>query len=80
LSGPTKATAAARKAGRTDVAREPRSAFTVALADETIEDVALRVYGTVDESTSLWRANRDTLIHKDSPLAPGMLLRTPKIR
>jgi len=67
-------------AGRIGVARQPRSAFTVVHADETIEDVALRVYGTLDESDSLWRANRDALVRKDSPLSPGMLLRTPRVR
>jgi hypothetical protein len=67
-------------AGRRDVARQPRSAFTVVKADETIEDVALRVYGTLDGSDSLWRANRDALPGKDSPLSPGMLLRTPRVR
>jgi len=71
---------AARKAGGIRVAREPRSPFTVANADERIEDIALRVYGTIDESDSLWRANRDTLPRKDSPLSPGMLLRTPRVR
>jgi hypothetical protein len=77
LAGTTRAPAAARKEGKIEVTREPRSAFTVAKVDERIEDVALRVYGTIDESDSLWRANRDTLPRKDSPLLPGMLLRTP---
>jgi len=78
-TGPKSAAASASK-GRTDVAREPRSAFTVAKAGETIEDVALRVYGTIDQSDAVWRANRDSLPRRDSPLSPGMLLRTPKAR
>jgi hypothetical protein len=61
-------------------AREPRSAFTVVEADETIEDVALRVYGKAEKSERLWRANRDSLARKDSPLARGMVLRTPSLR
>jgi len=80
LTGPTTAPVAPSKARRTDVAREPRRAFTVAQAGETIEDVALRVYGTIDEADALWRANRDTLLRRDSPLSVGMLLRTPKAR
>jgi len=79
LTGPTRGPASAKK-GRTDCAREPRSAFTVAKAGETIEDVARRIYGTIDESVALWRANRDTLPSRDSPLSPGMLLRTPRVR
>jgi hypothetical protein len=42
--------------------------------------VALRVYGTADETDGLWRANRDALPRRDSPLSPGTLLRTPTIR
>jgi hypothetical protein len=57
----------------------PRSAFTVALPSETIEDVSGRVYGTAELADSLWRANRDTLPKRDSPLSAGMLLRTPRI-
>jgi hypothetical protein len=58
----------------------PRSAFTVALPSETIEDVSGRVYGTAEVADSLWRANRDTLPQHNSPLSGGMLLRTPRIQ
>ena len=34
----------------------------------------------LDEADSLWRANRDALPRRDSPLATGMVLRTPSIR
>jgi hypothetical protein len=70
-------------AGTTDgsaKAHQPSSAFTVARPDETIEDIALRVYGTTERVSSLWRANRDTLLRQDSPVSAGMLLRTPRIR
>jgi hypothetical protein len=69
-----------RTADKNEVARRPRSAFTVVAADETISDVALRVYGTTDEVDSLWQANRDSLPRKDSPISSGMLLRTPRVR
>jgi hypothetical protein len=65
-------------AGRVEIIRGSRSAFTVVSPGETIEDVSLRVYGTFEESDTLWRANRDALARKDSPLSPGMLLRTPR--
>jgi hypothetical protein len=63
---------------RSETPSSPRSAFTVVQAAETIEEVALRVYGTTAEADSLWRANRDALPRRDSPLVAGMLLRTPK--
>jgi hypothetical protein len=61
-------------------ARQPRAAFTVVEANETITDVAVRVYGTADEADVLWRANRDAMPRQDSPLSPGTLLRTPIVR
>ncbi len=61
-------------------ARAPRSAFTIVEPSETIEDVSSRVYGTTREADSLWRANRDTLPQRGSPLSTGMLLRTPSVR
>lgn len=63
--------------GKHDPARESLSPFTVVRKDETIWDVALRIYGTTDGTDALWRANRDAIPRIDSPLAPGMLLRTP---
>jgi nucleoid-associated protein YgaU len=56
---------------------EPRGAFTQARAGETLDDVAVRVYGTADAARSLWLANRDLLDRADAPLRPGTLLRTP---
>ncbi len=55
----------------------PQQAFTAVRQGETLRDVAIRVYGSVDELDSLWRANRDVLPHKDSPLTAGAVLRTP---
>jgi nucleoid-associated protein YgaU len=60
--------------------RRPESAFTVVVANETLEDIARRVYGSSDLADSLWRSNRDALSRKESPLAAGMVLRTPVIR
>jgi hypothetical protein len=60
--------------------RQPRRAVTAVAANETISDIARRVYGTTDAIDTLWRANRDTLPRRDSPLSPGTLLRTPTIR
>jgi hypothetical protein len=80
---PARSRAAPAGAGRADgrdMARTPRAPFTVVNSSETIEDVALRVYGTTGETDALWRANRDALPSRDSPLSTGMLLRTPRIR
>jgi hypothetical protein len=70
----------AKRPARTESVRQPGSEFTVALANETIEDVAFRVYGSTDQAESLWRANRDSLPRRESPLATGVVLRTPTIR
>ncbi len=61
-------------------AHQPAQAVTVVGAEETIADVALRVYGTATRADALWRANRDALPRRDSPLVPGTLLRTPTVR
>lgn len=71
---------ASKRAQQFDVPRQPGSAFTVVEANETIQDVAVRVYGSGDLAESLWRANRDALPRRDSPLATGMALRTPNLR
>jgi hypothetical protein len=63
-----------------DSARSAQSAFTTVRESETIEDVSSRVYGTSEHGDLLWRANRDTLPKRNSPLSTGMLLRTPRIR
>jgi nucleoid-associated protein YgaU len=54
-----------------------RGPFTVVEEGETLEDVSLRVYGTTDRATSLWRANRDQTSSRDGVLRAGMTLRTP---
>jgi hypothetical protein len=69
-----------KPADRIGAARAPRAAFTVVSSAETIHDVALRVYGSTDGADSLWRANRDALPRRDSPLSTGMVLRTPNLR
>ena len=67
----------ARTVSRKIVAREPRGAFTQARADESLAQVARRVYGDEGSAEALWRANRDVLDQADAPLRAGMLLRTP---
>lgn len=62
---------------RTRAVPAPRSAFTVVGDGESLDDVALRVYGTREESRRLWRANRDLIDRKGASLRAGMLLRTP---
>ncbi len=59
---------------------QPLSAFTVVERDETIADVAVRIYGSTGAADALWRSNRDLLPDKDSPLTAGTLLRTPSVR
>jgi hypothetical protein len=63
-----------------EVARRPPSPFTVVEADESLEDVARRIYGSRIHVESLWRANRDALPARDAPLSTGLLLRTPVVR
>ncbi len=69
-----------QKGERIEVARQPGSPFTIALANETLQDVALRVYGSTAAVNSLWRANRDALSRSDLPLSAGTVLRTPAVR
>jgi hypothetical protein len=78
-TGRTPGPVSARPPQKTSSARSRRSAFTTALESETIEDVSSRVYGTPEHGDLLWRANRDTLPQRNSPLSTGMLLRTPGI-
>jgi hypothetical protein len=61
-------------------AHRPDSAFTVVEPNERIGDVAVRVYGSIDATDALWRANRDLLPKRDSALLPGTFLRTPLVR
>jgi hypothetical protein len=62
---------------RTRPASLPREPFTKVEENETLKDVALRVYGTTDDMNDLWKANRDQLESSSSPLRSGMILRTP---
>ena len=62
---------------RIEAARQPGSAFTIVDPDETLEDVARRIYGSGGVADALWRANRDALSRRDSQLSAGMVLRTP---
>jgi len=55
-----------------------RSAFTTVRDGETLGDVTMRVYGSSDQLDVLWRANRDLLPHRNSPLSAGAVLRTPE--
>jgi len=68
---------AARRPAPAVAEREPRGAFTLARAGESLTDVANRVYGSADSAETLWMANRDILDRADAPLRPGTLLRTP---
>jgi hypothetical protein len=71
---------ASEKPTSSQVLHQPRAAFTVVEQDEAIADVAVRIYGSVDAVDVLWRANRDSLPQKDSPLSAGTFLRTPPLR
>ena len=73
-------TAGFTSADSVDLVRQPDSAFTVVRDNETIQDVAVRIYGSNDHVGMLWRANRDALPLLNSPLSSGIVLRTPSIR
>jgi hypothetical protein len=68
------------KSPGTETDRQPDAEFTVVGPNESIEDVAVRVYGRTERSDALWRANRDSLPRRDTPLAAGVVLRTPSLR
>jgi hypothetical protein len=57
---------------------DARSAFTTVKDGETLGDVSIRVYGSLDQAELLWRANRDLLPQRDSALRSGAVLRTPE--
>jgi hypothetical protein len=69
-----------KTADSVDLIREPVAPFTVVRANETIRDVAVRVYGSNEHVGTLWRANRDALPFLDSPLSSGVVLRTPSVK
>jgi hypothetical protein len=54
-----------------------KGAFTIIEGDETLEDVAIRVYGSADSAVEIWRSNRDQLPTRETPTRAGMVLRTP---
>jgi hypothetical protein len=68
---------ASQAAGSSPASTGPRSAFTTVKDGETLEDVTVRIYGSSDQLDLLWRANRDLLPRKNSPLSAGAVLRTP---
>jgi nucleoid-associated protein YgaU len=55
----------------------PHSAFTQVGEGESLTDVAVRVYGTSEATSALWRANRDIIARRETPLEVGLVLRTP---
>jgi len=69
---------ASRAASPSPASTGPRSAFTTVKDGETLEDVTIRIYGSSDQLDLLWRANRDLLPRKNSPLSAGAVLRTPE--
>jgi len=68
---------ASHAAGSAPASTAHRSAFTTVKDGETLEDVTVRIYGSSDQLDLLWRANRDLLPRRDSPLSAGAVLRTP---
>jgi hypothetical protein len=58
--------------------RGPAAAFTIVQPDETMADVALRVYGDVSAIDILRRVNLDDTLGSDEVLPAGMLIRTPR--
>jgi hypothetical protein len=66
-----------RPSSRPPVMRPAQEGFTQALEGETLHDVALRVYGSADETEALWRLNRDLVSGREATLSAGTLLRTP---
>jgi hypothetical protein len=68
-----------RQVSRQSRSPEPvrKGAFTMVEVDETLEDVAMRIYGSADSAVELWRSNRDQLPTRETPPRVGMVLRTP---
>ncbi len=54
-----------------------RSTITIIAKGERLVDVAVRVYGSAEDTVKLWRANRDRLTSVDDPVSEGWMLRTP---
>jgi|GEM_PF-1921570 len=59
------------------VPRTPQSAFTRVEKNESLSDIALRVYGTPEAAAELWLVNRDILNNRENPLRAGLYIRTP---
>lgn len=78
LSRPSKPASRAKRIARPlESAPTGRTSFIQASAGETLDDVALRVFGSPDAARALWMANRDILPDRDTRLSAGMVLRTP---
>ncbi len=75
---PPKEQPASHAAGSAPASTAHRSAFTTVQDGETLEDVTIRIYGSSDQLDQLWRANRDLLPRRNSPLSAGAVLRTPE--
>lgn len=71
------APAPARRRAEPERPRIPASSFAEVLADETLAEVAVRVYGTARVAENLWRANRDQVVDRSGALVAGTWLRTP---
>ncbi len=55
----------------------PTSAFTHAMAGESLADIAVRIYGSPESARKIWMANRDLIYSLDATPSGGTLLRTP---
>ncbi len=76
-SARSEAPLARASASRSEPRGVPNSPFATVLEGESLEDVAVRVYGSADASRELWLANRDQVERLDEPLKAGTTLRTP---
>ena len=55
----------------------PLGSITIIEKGERLVDVAIRIYGSAEATSRIWKANRDRLASIDAPLSEGWLLRTP---
>lgn len=58
----------------------PQAPLTMTEPEETLSDVAKRVYGSSEAAEWLRRANPDRVERIDLVLKPGLVLRTPDLR
>ncbi len=59
------------------VAMDPLAFVIVGPLGETLNEVALRAYGSSEAVATLWEANRDLVHDPEAPLPPGTILKTP---